>query len=57
MLISSIFDWYRPDFGGTSGVIDFIKNYIVDDDKREFLDKTKGVDISYLYYDWNLNKR
>jgi hypothetical protein len=57
MLISSIFDWYRPDFGGTAGVIGFIKKYIVDDDKREFLDKTKGVDISYLYYDWNLNKR
>ena len=57
MLVSSIFKWYSPDFGGTTGVIDFIKTYIVDDDKKEFLTRTKEVDVSYLYYDWNLNKQ
>jgi hypothetical protein len=56
MLISSIFKWYMSDFGGASGVMDFIRKYIVDDDKRAFLETATGIKIDYLYYDWNLNK-
>jgi hypothetical protein len=56
-MISQIFKWYEPDFGGISGVLEFIKKYILDDDKREFLEKEgKKVKIEYLYYDWHLNK-
>ncbi|UCE71240.1 MAG: DUF547 domain-containing protein, partial [Nitrospiraceae bacterium] len=56
MLISSIFKWYMSDFAGAAGVIDFIKKYIVDDDKREFLESVADIKVDYLYYDWNLNK-
>jgi hypothetical protein len=57
VLMSSIFKWYRKDFGGTDGVLNFIKKYIVDDDKRSFLEKSKNnISVDYLYYDWNLNK-
>jgi hypothetical protein len=57
ILISLIFKWYGKDFGGRAGVLDFIKRYILDDDKRFFLEKAgSGIRIDYLYYDWNLNK-
>jgi hypothetical protein len=57
VLISSIFDWYQDDFGGRKGVIDFIRQYILDDDKKAFLEKAgDNIRIDYLYYDWNLNR-
>jgi hypothetical protein len=57
IMISQIFKWYEPDFGGISGVMEFIKKYLVDDDKREFMARAQsGVKIDYLYYDWSLNK-
>ncbi len=57
ILISQIFKWYKVDFGGTLGVLNFIRKYIGDDDKKDFLDKNKNnIRIDYLYYDWNLNK-
>lgn len=57
VLISSIFKWGKRDFGGIKGVLNFIKKYVVDDDKRGFLEKIKNdIRVDYLYYDWNLNK-
>ena len=57
VLISRIFSWYKNDFGGRTGVLDFVKRYILDDDKRFFLEKAgSSIKIDYLYYDWNLNK-
>lgn len=57
ILISRIFRWYKRDFGGKSGILNFVKRYILDDDKRFFLEKAgKKVGIDYLYYDWHLNK-
>jgi hypothetical protein len=57
LLISQIFKWYQRDMGGIAGVLDFIEKYIVDDDKKKFLQENKNsVKIEYLYYDWNLNK-
>jgi hypothetical protein len=56
LLVSQIFKWYKRDFGGTSGVLQLIKKYILDDDKRDYLESNRNVRIDYLYYDWNLNK-
>jgi hypothetical protein len=56
MLVSQIFKWYKSDFCGKSGVLKLIKKYILDDDKRDYLDNNRNVKIDYLYYDWNLNK-
>ena len=56
MLVSQIFKWYKKDFGGKSGVLQLINKYILDDDKRDYLESNRNVRIDYLYYDWNLNK-
>jgi hypothetical protein len=57
LLLSQIFKWYQTDFGGKKGVLKFIGKYILDDDKREFLEeKGMAAGIDYLYYDWHLNK-
>ncbi len=57
ILISQIFKWYRSDFGGLPGILNIIRKYILDDDKKIFLDNIKDdLQIDYLYYDWNLNK-
>jgi len=57
LLMSMIFKWYETDFGGLTGVLDFIERYTVDDDKRAFLkSRPKDMKVDYLYYDWNLNR-
>jgi hypothetical protein len=57
MLISSIFNWYERDFGGRTGVLDFIERYLVDERDKSFVkEQKKKVKVEYLYYDWNLNK-
>ena len=54
--ISQIFKWYKADFGGRSGVLNFIEKYIVDDDKKTFIKENRDLlAVEYLYYDWNLN--
>ncbi|MBI2375236.1 MAG: DUF547 domain-containing protein, partial [Deltaproteobacteria bacterium] len=50
--LSQIFEWYSADFGGAKGVIDFVKKHLGDDAKR-LGDAPK---VSYISYDWNLNK-
>jgi len=57
ILLSQIFKWYKKDFGGRSGALKLLQKYILDDDKKEFIGKTRNnIRIDYLYYDWNLNK-
>ncbi len=55
--ISRIFKWYKKDFCGTVEILTFLEKYLMDDAKKEFLEKEKqNTRIDYLYYDWNLNK-
>jgi hypothetical protein len=57
MLVSEIFRWYERDFGGKSGFIDFIFDYLADEDARRFIqEKYASLHIEYLHYDWNLNR-
>jgi hypothetical protein len=57
MLISSIFKWYKSDFGGRKGVLDFIERYLADERYKKFIrEERANIKIEYLYYDWNLNK-
>lgn len=57
VLLSEIFRWYENDFGGKSGVTDFIFDYLVDVDARNFLRRNyASFKIEYLHYDWNLNR-
>lgn len=57
LLLSEIFRWYEEDFGGKLGVIDFIFDYLADDNARNFLKQAGGnIQFEYIFYDWNLNR-
>lgn len=45
--VTSLFNWFRGDFGGKSGVKKILK-------KQGIIPDTKGVDLSYKNYDWTL---
>lgn len=56
MSLSRIFKWYQADFGGRSGVIEFILRYLGEGREKDFLRKNSGrVRIAYQEYDWSLN--
>jgi hypothetical protein len=55
--ISSIFRWYRDDFGGDKGIVDFLLNHIVDPKNQHWLENNRDtVRIKYHPYDWGLNQ-
>jgi len=53
--LSKIFDWFEEDFEPNGGVLLFLSRYAPEKD-RSFL-KKGNVDVSYLNYNWDLNKR
>ncbi|WP_281540516.1 DUF547 domain-containing protein [Maribacter aestuarii] len=46
--VTSLFNWFRGDFGCKSGVKDILKKY-------ELIPTTKGIDLIYKNYDWTLD--
>ena len=54
LYISKIFKWFAPDFNGTP--LMFIKRYATGDFKTR-LATNNTIKISYLPYDWTLNRR
>jgi hypothetical protein len=57
ILLSEIFRWYDNDFGRRGGILDFIFDYLVDDNARNFIRRhSTTLHIDYLHYDWNLNR-
>ena len=56
LTVSQIFKWYASDFGGHSGVLDFIAGYLDDEDSKRFVASGGSkLKIKYLPYDWGLN--
>jgi hypothetical protein len=53
--LSKIFDWFEEDFEPKGGVLPFLSRYAPEKD-RSFL-KKGNVDVSYLDYNWDLNKK
>ncbi len=54
--VSRIFQWYRSDFGGRDGIIDFLIRYLPDDRRREFVaDSRDKLKVRFSSYDWRLN--
>ncbi len=53
--LSKIFDWFEDDFKVKGGVLPFLSRYAPEND-RAFL-KKGDVDVSYLDYNWDLNKK
>lgn len=52
--VNKVLDWYKDDFGGTAGVIEFLMRYI-DDVDAEFLRRHPDITVDYNKYDWTLN--
>jgi len=53
--ISSIFDWYKEDFGGPEGVRTFIAAHVAPE-QRDFVSDSANK-IGFFNYDWNTNAR
>lgn len=47
--ISSIFKWFKGDFGGKNGLVKLLKKYRVIDESQQ------KIKIIYQPYDWNIN--
>ena len=57
VLLSEIFRWYQPDFGGKHSVLDFLYDYLADEHAQQFIrEKAELLQFEYIYYDWNLNR-
>jgi hypothetical protein len=54
--LSRIFSWFQGDFGGRSGVLNFILAYLREGPERDYLQENiKKVRLKYQKYDWSLN--
>ena len=51
--ISSIFDWYKDDFKAAGGAQKYMTKYLKGEKKAWIL---KATNVTFLAYDWNLNK-
>jgi len=55
--VSSIFRWYRVEFGGKGGIVDFLLNHIVEPGIQGWLKENKtAIQLNYHPYDWGLNQ-
>ena len=54
LVVSKILDWYKDDFGGTEGVVDFLLQYVGEPDS-EYIRAYAPVRVEYADYDWTLN--
>lgn len=56
VLLSKIFRWYEKDFGGRESMLDFLINYLPEDERRDYLVAERGdIRLRYTPYDWGLN--
>ena len=58
--LSMLFNWYQSDFGGKSGVVDFLLQHTKGQQNnalRELQQQCKPDEIKfeYLPYDWSMN--
>lgn len=56
--LSSIFKWFATDFGGRTGIIDFVLSHLSDTPERSWLLQQRDrVSLRYNPYDWSLNSK
>jgi len=54
IVLSKLLDWYGKDFGGQSGVLEFVKRHS-NEPRRKALDSLKNPRVRYSGYDWAIN--
>jgi len=52
---SNIFNWFKNDFGGKRGVIDFIRLHLPEQQSNDLSVKFNKIILKFHPYDWNLN--
>lgn len=53
-----LFQWFAEDFGGKSGILEFVVARIEDEAQVEMVDRRLGdVSLRYAEFDWTLNRR
>lgn len=52
--VNKVLDWYKDDFGGKRGVVEFLTRYVPEEDAA-ILRKHPELDVEYMDYDWTLN--
>ena len=58
IVLPRLFRWFGEDFGGASGIVEFVVARIEDETEVEMLDRRLGaVSFRYLEFDWTLNRR
>ena len=58
IVLPRLFRWFGQDFGGQSGIIEFVAARIDDESAVEMIDRRHGnVKLRYLDFDWRLNQR
>ena len=56
LTVSSIFQWFKGDFGGQAGVVSFLINYLPRDRRQEWLTTHQDeIQLRYEPYNWGLN--
>jgi Protein of unknown function, DUF547 len=51
--VNKFLDWYKEDFGGTAGLVAFLRRYVPAGDAERL--RPGGVRVEYLDFDWSLN--
>jgi hypothetical protein len=58
LVVPRLFRWFAQDFGGESGIVEFVVARIEDEAAVEMVDRRLGsVKLQYTEYDWTLNRR
>jgi Protein of unknown function, DUF547 len=58
LFLPRIFRWFAEDFGGESGIVDFVVSRIDDEAVVDMIDQRHGaVALRYAEFDWALNRR
>lgn len=58
LVVPKLFDWFAEDFGGQSGIVQFVVARIEDEAAVEAVDRRLGdVKLRYAEFDWTLNRR
>jgi hypothetical protein len=56
LVVSSIFRWFKGDFGGQAGIIPFVIDHLPFDGRWAWLSKNQdAIQLSHEPYDWRLN--
>lgn len=56
LVLSSIFQWFKGDFGGRSGIISFVIDHLPRSERRAWLSNYRDqVRLRYAPYDWGIN--